>query len=161
MLTSRALSPGRVTWALVSPNQKPVLVDQNKTLFRMDSAELDLRLKNSSLIASILKNVNIGSVLALKIEAETKELDLIKELAKKSDGVASYQIERLLIGGKSSSGTNQDNAHFAARYKIELKDYMLCWMTEVLKARLTEKLSFFFQWFNRFCQRFACPGAFT
>ena len=88
----RALSPGRVTWALVSPNQKPVLVDQNQTLFRMDSAELDAAIEKLELDREHFeKRKNIGSVLALKIEAETKELDLIKELAKKSDGVASYR----------------------------------------------------------------------
>jgi len=120
----RALSPGRVTWALVSPNQKPVLVDQNQTLFRMDSAELDAAIEKLELDREHFeKRKNIGSVLALKIEAETKELDLIKELAKKSDGVASYQIEKkiALIESlkKQFRHEEQDNAHFAARYKIE------------------------------------------
>lgn len=120
----RALSPGRVTWALVSPNQKPVLVDQNKTLFRMDSAELDAAIEKLELDREHFeKRKNIGSVLALKIEAETKELDLIKELAKKSDGVASYQIEKKIAHieslKKQLRHEEQDNAHFAARYKIE------------------------------------------
>ena len=120
----RALSSGRVTWALVSPNQKPVLVDQNQTLFRMDSAELDAAIEKLELDREHFeKRKNIGSVLALKIEAETKELDLIKELAKKSDGVASYQIEKKIAHieslKKQLRHEDQDNAHFAARYKIE------------------------------------------
>lgn len=120
----RALSPGRVTWAVVSPNQKPVLVEQNQTLFRMDSAELDAAIKKLELDHdNFEKRKIIGSVLTLKIEAETKELDLIKELAKKSDGVASYQIEKKISHieslKKQLRHEEQDNAHFAARYKIE------------------------------------------
>jgi len=120
----RALSPGQVTWAVVSPNQKPVLVDQNQTLFRMDSAELDAAIKKLELDHDNLeKRKNIGSLLTLKIDAETKELDLIKELAKKSDGVASYQIEKKISHieslKKQLRHEEQDNAHFSARYKIE------------------------------------------
>ena len=120
----RALSPGQVTWAVVSPNQKPVLVDQNQTLFRMDSAELDAAIKKLELDHDNWeKRKNIGSLLTLKIDAETKELDLIKELAKKSDGVASYQIEKKISHieslKKQLRHEEQDNAHFSARYKIE------------------------------------------
>ena len=85
----------KLEFAALIPYGKSISVDQNQTLFLMNTEDLDWSLKSTKLSKSThAKKLKTGSSLLLKLELEEKNLESLRTIAEKnSNDISEFELE--------------------------------------------------------------------
>jgi len=141
----RALSNGKVTKAALSPMGKPIAVAVDETLFELEASDLVNAIERLNLnLTQFEQKKEVGSILAQNLAEEMKDLELTLELASKSEGVASHDvnkkkayIERLK---KELRHEELGNMHFLQNYELESKKLNALLSDRKIKSPIQGKL---------------------
>jgi membrane fusion protein (multidrug efflux system) len=92
----RSETQSQIVYAALIPNGKPIKVDENQTIFLMDTVDLNRSL-NLTLLRkeSHEKRLKVGSSVALQLEVEEKNLKAYRTLKQEnSNDVASFELDK-------------------------------------------------------------------